>query len=35
MVDDARERADRHQIAELELFGGLTQRHFSYKFLRK
>lgn len=31
MVDDARERADRHQIAELELFGGLTQRYSYYR----
>lgn len=28
MVDVSRERADRHQIAESELFGGLTQRYF-------
>lgn len=28
MVDAARERADRHQIAELELFGGLNKCYF-------
>lgn len=31
IVDAARERADRHEISELELFGGLSQRYFYFR----